>query len=124
MKYVCLVHFDAGEVFGSVLDKAGQVQLDIDSQAYDEELERSGNLIHAEALQSPDSAVLVRVRGGRTSTTDGPFIETKEQLGGFILIEARDLNDAIRIASGIPLAKLGTIEVRPIYDVPDHGSVP
>ena len=124
MKYICLVHFDADEVFGSVLDKAGQVQLDIDSLAYDEELGRSGNLIHAEALQSPDTAVLVRVRDGRTSTTDGPFVETKEQLAGFILIEARDLNDAIRIAAGIPLAKLGTIEVRPIYDIPVHENTP
>ncbi len=120
MKYVCLVHFDAAEVFGRVLDKAGQVQLDIDSVGYDAELAASGNLIHAAALQSAESAVLVRVRDGKTSTTDGPFIETKEQLAGFILIEARDLNDAIRIASGIPLAKLGTIEVRPIYDIPRH----
>ena len=124
MKYVCLVHFDAVEAFGSVLDKAGQAQLDIDSLAYDEELKQSSNLIHAEALQSPESAVLVRVRDGRTSTTDGPFIETKEQLAGFILIEARDLNDAIRIAAGIPLAKFGTIEVRAIYDIAKHESVP
>ena len=60
------------------------------------------------------------MRDGKISATDGPFLETKEQLGGFILIEARDLNDAIRIAGGIPLAQHGTIEVRPIYHVPQH----
>jgi hypothetical protein len=58
----------------------------------------------------------VRVRDGKMSTTDGPFMETKEMLGGFLLIEARDLNEAVRIASGIPLAKLGAVEVRPIVD--------
>ncbi|MGO7428439.1 YciI family protein, partial [Rhizobium ruizarguesonis] len=60
--------------------------------------------------------VTVRVRGGEMSVTDGPFIETKEALGGFILIDAKDLNDAIRVAAGIPLAKLGAIEVRPIHE--------
>jgi hypothetical protein len=60
--------------------------------------------------------VTVRVRDGEISTTDGPYAETKEQLGGFILINAKDMNDAIRIAAGIPLARLGSIEVRPIYD--------
>ncbi len=120
MRYACLVHFDTDEVLNHVLDDAGKARLDTDSLGYNEELSSGGNLVHAEALQSPESAVLVRVRDGRTSTTDGPFIETKEQLAGFILIEARDMNDAIRIASGIPLAKYGTIEVRAIYDIPRH----
>lgn len=119
MLYICLVHFDDKEVF-SRLSEAEKRKLDIASTGYDRELERSGNLIRAQALQAPESAVLVRVRDGKISATDGPFLETKEQLGGFILIEARDLNDAIRIAAGIPLAKHGTIEVRPIYDVPKH----
>lgn len=122
MRYLCLVHFDGDEVFGKLGD-AGKVQLDIDSIGYDRELEANGNLVHAQALQSADTAVLVRVRDGKVSTTDGPFIETKEQLAGFILIEARDLNDAIRIASGIPLARHGTIEVRAIYDIPRHEAV-
>jgi hypothetical protein len=73
-------------------------------------------MIVAQALQSPQSSVTVRVRGGEMSVTDGPFIETKEALGGFILIDAKDLNDAIRVAAGIPLAKLGAIEVRPIHE--------
>ncbi|WP_438015378.1 YciI family protein [Sorangium sp. So ce315] len=116
MKYVCLVHF-APEALSS-LNEEEKRALDARSIAYNEELIAGGHLIAAEALQSPDSAVLVKVRGGKVSTTDGPFAETKEQLGGFILIEARDLNEAIRVASGIPLAALGTIEVRPIYEIP------
>ena len=122
MLYICLVHFDDKEVF-SRLDAAERKTLDIDSMGYDQELAASGNLVRAQALQPPESAVLVRVRDGKMSATDGPFLETKEQLGGFILIEARDLNDAIRIAGGIPLAKYGTIEVRPIYQVPRHDKV-
>ncbi len=118
MKYVCLVHFTSEALGG--LDKAQGADLDIRSLRYDEDLAARGHLIAAEALQSPESAVLVKVRDGRISTTDGPFAETKEQLGGFILIEARDLNEAIQIAAGIPLAQLGTIEVRPIYTVPRH----
>jgi hypothetical protein len=97
------------------MSKEEKHKLDADSLGYDRDLMASGNMIHAEALQSPKSAVTVRVRNGETSVTDGPFIETKEYLGGFILIEAKDLNDAIRIAAGIPLAKLGAIEVRPIH---------
>lgn len=116
MRYICLVH--AGPEAFATLDTAGQKALDRDSLAYDEELARNGNLVAANALQPPETAVLVRVRGGSVSTTDGPFIETKEQLAGFILIEARDLNDAIRIASGIPMARLGTIEVRAMYEIP------
>ena len=119
MLYVCLVHFDDKQVFAN-LDAAERKALVIDAMGYDMDLAQSGNLVRAQALQPPETAVLVRVRDGKVSATDGPFLETKEQLGGFILIEARDLNDAIRIAGGIPLAKYGTIEVRPIYHVPRH----
>jgi hypothetical protein len=115
MKYMCLVHFPP-EALKS-LPAADRKVLGVESLEYDEQLKAAGQLLAAEALQSPDTAVLVRVRGGNVSTTDGPYAETKEHLGGFILVEARDLNDAIRIASGIPLARLGTIEVRPIYVV-------
>jgi len=114
MKYLCQVWFDGTTL--DVMTKDEKHKLDSDSFGYDRDLMASGNMIHAEALQSPRSAVTVRVRNGETSVTDGPFIETKEYLGGFILIEAKDLNDAIRIAAGIPLAKLGAIEVRPIYN--------
>ncbi len=114
MKYLCQVWFDGTTL--DVMTKDEKRKLDSDSLGYDHDLMASGNMIHAEALQSPRSAVTVRVRNGETAVTDGPFIETKEYLGGFILIEAKDLNDAIRIAAGIPLAKLGAIEVRPIYN--------
>ena len=75
-------------------------------------------MIHAQALQSVDQAVTLRVRDGKMSSTDGPFAETKEHLGGFILIEAADMEEAKRVATGIPMAKLGSIEIRPIYDIP------
>lgn len=118
MKYVCLVHFSQ-DIFAS-LGAEGLRSLQERSAAYDEQLTARGQMLAAEALESPNSAVLVKVRNAAVSTTDGPFSETKEQLGGFILIEARDLNEAIRIASGIPLAELGTIEVRPVYTPPKH----
>ncbi len=117
MRYACLVYMEA-----DVLSKRTPrelEQLNVDSVAYDVELKRMGRYVHAEALQGPETASCVRVRGGKVSTTDGPFAETKEHLGGFILIEARDLNEALRVAAGIPLARLGaTIEVRPIFDIP------
>ena len=114
MKYLCQVWFD-----GAILDamtKEEKAELDANSLNYDKDLAESGNMIVAQALQPPKSAVMVRVRSGEMSVTDGPFVETKEALGGFILIEAKDLNDAIRIAAGIPLARLGAIEVRPIHE--------
>ncbi|MBX4963270.1 YciI family protein [Rhizobium binae] len=113
MNYLCQVWFD-----GAVLDamtKEEKAELDANSLNYDKDLAESGHMIVAQALQPPTSAVTVRVRSGEISVTDGPFAETKEALGGFILIEAKDLNEAIRIAAGIPLAKLGAIEVRPIH---------
>ena len=116
MRYLCQVWVAEGAF--ADMSKADQSALNRDSLAYDEELERNGNLVHAEALQPPRTAATVRVRKGETMVTDGPFAETKEHLGGFILIEARDLNDAIRIAAGIPMARLGAIEVRPIFDIP------
>ena len=119
MKYLCLAWFE-GNPIGALPDSE-KTALDRDSLAYDRGLEKSGHFIAAQALQSPDTAVIVRVRDGKVSTTDGPFAETKEQLGGFILIEARDLNEAIRIAAGIPIAKFASIEVRPIYEIPNPG---
>ena len=84
------------------MDAAAQADLDRNSMRYDEELAAGGHLLQAEALQGPQAAVLVKVRDGRMSATDGPYAETKEQLAGFILIEARDLNEAIRLAAGHP----------------------
>ena len=113
MKYLCQVWFDGGVL--DAMTKEEKTALDTNSMNYDKDLVESGHMIVAQALQPPKSAVTVRVRDGEMSVTDGPFAETKEALGGFILIEAKDLNEAIRIASGIPLAKLGAIEVRPIH---------
>jgi hypothetical protein len=84
--------------------------------AVDEELQKGRQYIASEALQSVRTATTVRIRNGRLSTTDGPFAETKEQLGGFFLIEAKDLNEAIGIAARIPSARTGSIEVRPISE--------
>jgi hypothetical protein len=115
MKYLCLVYFE-----GKAMDALSKSELDAlagESMAYDEELQRSGHYIVAEALQSVQAATTLRVRNSTVSTTDGPFAETKEHLGGFILINARDLNDAILVASKIPMARLGSIEVRPIMEL-------
>lgn len=114
MKYLCLVWCEEGTF--DALSKEEQQQLDKNSLEYDQDLARRGHMIAAEALQPPGNSVVVRVRQAEISVTDGPFAESKEQIAGFILVEARDLNEAIRIAAGIPLAKLGSIEVRPIYD--------
>jgi hypothetical protein len=116
MKYLCQVWFD-GRLLDRMTDREKR-DFDRESLSYDVELQRTGNYVHAEALQTPANAVTVRVRNGEMSVTDGPFIETKEALGGFILIEARDMNEAISIAAGIPLARFGAIEVRPIYEIP------
>jgi hypothetical protein len=115
MRYLCLVY--GAEALLDALPQ-GEVDVLIDEvRSHDEELRASGRLVWSEALDHVDTAVTVRVRDGRLSATDGPFAETNEQLGGFVLIEARDLNDAIRIAGGIPGARIGSVEVRPVIDL-------
>ncbi len=84
--------------------------------AYCEALKKSGHLIGVEALESVQTAMAVRVRNGKLSVTDGPFAETKEQVGGYFLIEARDVNEAIQVASKFPSVRFGTMEVRPVRD--------
>jgi hypothetical protein len=84
---------------------------------YDEDLRRSGHYIVSNALERARTARTLRVRGGKVSTTDGPFAETKEQLGGFFLIEAKDMDEACAIASRFPPARLGIIEVRPVNEL-------
>lgn len=113
MHYVCLIYFDPQQVFNDS-PEAREVLAAVGP--HDSQLKANGHLLAAQALTLPNEAVTVRVRDGRMSTTDGPFMETKEILGGFILIDARDLNDAIRIAAGIPFARLGSVEVRPVVD--------
>ena len=118
MKYLCLVHNDEEK-----LEAMSESEFDAFSDehvALDEELRKSGHSIVAEALQPVHTATTVRVRNGRLSTTDGPFAETKEQLGGIYLIEARDLNEAIQVAARIPSARIGSIEVRPVWELRRH----
>ncbi len=104
MKYLCLVY----------LDEQRLPELpDEDCVAYDAKIRAGGHCVASEALESVQTATTVRVRNGKISVTDGPFAETKEQLAGFYMIEAADLNEAIRIAAGIPPARVGSIEVRP-----------
>jgi len=94
----------------------GETLMD-ENSAYCEALEKSGHLILAEPLESVQTAMTVRVRSGKVSVTDGPFAETKEQVGGFFLINARDLNEAIQVASKFPSARLGSLEVRPVREL-------
>jgi hypothetical protein len=108
MKYLCLVY---GE------ERALQSMDDRHCVAFDEEVRKSGHCVASEALQPVASATTVRVRNGKVQVTDGPFAETKEILAGFYMIEARDLNEAIQIASRIPPAAVGSIEVRPIRPI-------
>lgn len=112
MKYLCLACEEEAK-----LNALSRKEWDALRQAtlqYVGELRESGKLVMAEPLQSAATAVSVRVRDGSMATTDGPFAETKEQLGGFFLIDAESMDEAIEIAAGWPSAQLGTIEVRPI----------
>jgi hypothetical protein len=116
MKYVCLVYGEEKDLFA--LSPEGAAKLDADSLAYDRSLDQQGKLIIAQALQSVKTSKSVRRRKGKQLVTDGPFAETKEQLLGFVMIEAGSLDEALAIAGNIPLAELGTIEVRAIYTIP------
>ncbi len=113
MKYLCLVYQEEKQevyVPKDVIEQAKQ-----DFQTFTEDIKKSGNWVGSNALQHTDQATTVRIRNGKLSTTDGPFAETKEQLGGYFLIEAKDRSEAIQIASRIPSAKWGSIEVRPVW---------
>jgi hypothetical protein len=115
MKYVCLVYLEEKKL--DALSRSEYDALVGEALAYDEELRQSGHYIVSDALQSVETATTIRVRNGKVTATDGPFAETKEQLGGFVVIDARDLNDAIRVAARIPPARLGSVEVRPIQEL-------
>jgi len=115
MKYVCLVYLVEKEM--EAMSESEADACTDESLAYDDALRRTGQLIMAHALAPVEMATTVLVRKGKLSATDGPFAETTEQLGGFLLIEARDLNEAIQAASRIPLARRGSIEVRPIKEL-------
>lgn len=115
MKYLCLVYQDQ-----TTIDALSEREFEAimnDVFDYREELRQRGYYIASSPLKPVDTATTIRVRHGEVSITDGPFAETKEQIGGFYLIEARDLNDAIRVASRMPPARFGSIEIRPLKEV-------
>jgi hypothetical protein len=112
MKYLCMVFYDEKKL--NALSESESQALDDESLAYDDTLRKGGHFVAAQALESVHAATTVRLRSGKVSVTDGPFAETNEQIGGFILIEAQDLNEAIQLASKIPSIRLGGVEVRPI----------
>jgi hypothetical protein len=114
MKYLCLIY--ENEKNWESLPPAESEAVMNEYYAFTETISRNGQLVAGEALQPTHTATTVKVRNGKVSTTDGPFAETKEQLGGFYLIEAKDLNEAIQIAAKIPSARFGSVEVRPVMD--------
>jgi len=105
MKYLCLVYGEEGKIAAMPDDEC---------MAFDSTLRSRGQCVASEALQPASTATTIRMRGGKLSISDGPYAETKENLAGFYLIEARDLNEAIQIAAQIPPARVGSIEVRPV----------
>jgi hypothetical protein len=112
MKYLCLVYYQEADIERMA---PGQWEA-LNAECIDcgEGLRASGHMLGGEALQPVSTATTVRIRSGKVAITDGPFAETREQLAGFYLIEARELNDAIQVASKIPPARLGSIEIRPV----------
>lgn len=114
MKFMCLVLLDS-EVTAT-MNESDWKALGEDSFDYDVKLFRDGTYIAAEALEGVNSARTVRVRGGEAMVTDGPFMETREHVAGFILVEARDMEHALEIAQGIPIARIGAVEVRPVLN--------
>ena len=111
MRFICLVYIDPASAFdgspehNAILDEAGPAARELEAQGF-----RSG------ALELPNTAVTISIRNGKMRKTDGPFMETKEALAGFVLIEAADMDGALVIAATNPMAKLGSVEVRPLVD--------
>jgi hypothetical protein len=115
MKFLCQVWFDTAEING-ISEEEGR-RLTVDSIVNDDRLRASGHLLEAQALRAPSTAMTVSVRDDRISVTDGPFAEIKEHLGGFVLIEAANMEEATRIAATFPVARYGKIEIRPAYSI-------
>ena len=114
MKYLCLIYDD--EKKWETMSKAEADAYMGEYFQFTDGIKASGHYLGGNALQPVQTATTVRSRNGKLSTTDGPFAETKEQLGGYYLIEARDLNDALQVAQKIPSVRTGSIEVRPIQE--------
>lgn len=114
MKYLCLI-YDQERDWDAMPPGEADAWL-AECMAAGDEIEAAGHLVASEALHPVAAATTVRIRDGKLSVTDGPFAETKEHLGGFYLVEARDLDEAVRLAAKIPSARTGSIEVRPVVD--------
>ena len=115
MKFLLIVHND--ETAFQKLDKEKRQRMLAESIELTHQLNAAGQYVHASPLQPAATAVMVRVREGKSLVTDGPFIETREQIAGYFLISARDLNEAVSIASRVPGARIGTVEVRPLIEI-------
>ena len=116
MKYLLLIYSD--ETQWAAMSEAEGQEIMAEYMKYTGDIHKSGNYLGGDALQPVATATSVRVRDGKRLTTDGPFAETREQLGGFYLVEAKDLDEAIKLAAGIPASRTGSIEVRPIMPTP------
>ena len=115
MKYLCFGYYDKGK-FDSMTESERNTMLD-ECFTYDDELRKNGNFAVGEALQPPDAAMTLYWKNGKVAVTDGPYVETKEQLGGILVLEARDLNHAIQLISQHPGVKYGSWEIRPAADL-------
>lgn len=113
MKYLCLI---CAEKVMEQMSEGGAEQHFQEYTEFTDTIRASGHYLGCNRLLPPNAAITLRVRNGHVMTTDGPYVETKEQLGGYYLIEARDLNEAIQVASRIPGAKIGCVEVRPVAE--------
>jgi hypothetical protein len=116
MKYLLLVHHNE-ETFGQISETTRKEMLK-ESVQLTHQLHANGQYVHASPLHPASTAVIVRVREGKPFVTDGPFVETREQLAGYFLITAKDLDEAVGIAGRIPGARIGTVEVRPVVEIP------
>ena len=115
MKFLCLI---CAERVMEQMPAADAERHYEEYRVFTEEIRKSGHFVGCNRLQPPDTATTVRVRNGKVSVTDGPFAETKEQFGGYYVIEAGDLNEAIEVAARIPGARMGCVEVRPVAEDP------
>ena len=114
MRYLCLIYYNEKNL--NILSQSERQALSEESYAYCDLLRSKGQFIAAEPLEPVHTATTVRIKAGKVTTTDGPFAETKEQLGGFFMIDVPDLNEAISVAAKIPAGRVGSVEVRPIKE--------
>ena len=114
MRYMLLIYMDE-----QVMNQAEREHCYVESTELAHDLKSKGQYLAASPLQSVTMATSVQIRGGKRLVTDGPFAETREQLGGYYLVDARNLDEAIGIAARIPGARLGTVEIRPVVELPD-----